>query len=56
VLPSVFAQALLEKGMLDGAVTGVSGFFNDLTYTVQDKPYLLIIAAIVLALLLKRRR
>jgi hypothetical protein len=54
--PFIVAQALVERGMLDGAITGVSGFFTNLTYTVEDKPYLLIIAAIVLALLLKKRR
>ena len=56
MLPFVAAQALAEKGLLDGAIAGVSGFFTNITDTVQDKPYLLIVLAIVLALLLKKRR
>jgi hypothetical protein len=56
MFPFVVAQALAEKGLLDGAITGVSGLFTNITDTVRDKPYLLIVLAIVLALLLKKRR
>jgi hypothetical protein len=56
MVPFVVAQALAEKGLLDGAIAGVSGFFTNITGTIQDKPYLLIVVAIILALLLKKRR
>ena len=50
------AQALIEKGALDGVAAGIASFFYQTTATVQEKPYLLIILAIVLFLLLKPKR
>jgi hypothetical protein len=50
------AQALVEKGALDGVAAGIASFFNQTTATVQEKPYLLIILAVVLFLLLKPKR
>ncbi len=52
----VVGQALAEKALLDSAVAGVSGFFTNIFDVIQDKPYFLILVAIVLFLLLKKRR
>jgi len=56
VIPSVLAQALVEKGLLDGAISGASTFFSNAGDIVQTKPYLLVIPAVVLFLLLKPKR
>jgi hypothetical protein len=56
----IIAQALAEKGALDGVVTGLSGFFSgafsSMSELVQARPYLLIVLGVVLFLLLKKRR
>ena len=52
----IVAQALVEKGALDGVAAGISGFFYEVTSTVQAKPYLLIVVAVVFFLLLKPKR
>ena len=52
----IFAQALAEKGALDGVASGISNFFVDITNTVQANPYWLILLAVVLFLLLKPKR
>ena len=55
----IIAQALVEKGALDGVATGISGFFSGLfssvSGAVQERPYLLILVAVVLFLLLRKR-
>jgi hypothetical protein len=50
------AQALIEKGALDGVAAGIASFFYQTTATVQERPYLLIVVAVVLFLLLKPKR
>ena len=59
-MPVIIAQALAEKGALDGVVTGLSSFFSGTFDSAIDlieaRPYLLILGAVVLFLLLKKRR
>ena len=59
-MPVIIAQALAEKGGLDGVVTGITGFFTGVfsstSELIQARPYLLIVIAVVLFLLLKKRR
>ena len=52
----ILAQALIEKGALDGVAAGIANFFYQTTATVQERPYLLIVLAVVLFLLLKPKR
>lgn len=59
-MPTIIAQALAEKGALDGVASGLSGFFSETLGSVsdifQERPYLLIVLGVVLFLLLKKRR
>jgi hypothetical protein len=59
-VPLIIAQALAEKGALDGVASGISGVFDGGFAAVSDllheRPYLLILVAVVLFLLLKKRR
>lgn len=59
-MPVIIAQALAEKGALDGVVTGLSNFFSgafdSTSELVHERPYLLILVAVGLFLLLKKRR
>ena len=59
-MPVIIAQALAEKGALDGVVTGITGFFSGVfsstSELIQARPYLLIVIGVVLFLLLKKRR
>jgi len=59
-VPVIIAQALAEKSALDGVVTGITGFFTGVfsstSALIQARPYLLIVIAVVLFLLLKKRR
>jgi len=56
----IIAQALAEKAGLDSVATGISGFFSGIfssvSTAVEERPYLLIVLAVVLFLLLKKRR
>jgi hypothetical protein len=52
----VIAQAMVEKGMLDGAVAGIHNALATVGHAIEAKPYLLIVLAVVLFLLLKKRR
>jgi hypothetical protein len=52
----IVAQALAEKGALDGLVTGMSYAFSRVGDTLMDYPWALIAIAVVLFLLLKKRR
>ena len=52
----IFAQALAEKGALDGVASGITNFFYDISNTVQANPYWLIGLGVVFFLLLKKRR
>lgn len=56
MVPFVIAQALLEKAALDAAVSGVSNFLTSVEGAVVDRPYLLVVLAVLLVLLLKKRR
>ena len=59
-MPIIIAQALAEKGALDGVVTGLSNFFSgtfdSARNLIEARPYLLILVAVVLFVLLKKRR
>ena len=50
------AQAVLEKGMLDGMSLGISNFFTQVSDVVQANPYVVIVIAVVVLFLLRRRR
>ena len=54
--PFVTAQALIEKGALDSAISGVSNFLTRVEVAVVDRPYLLVVLVVILVLLLKKRR
>ena len=59
-MPVIIAQALAEKGALDGVASGLSNFFSGTFDSARDliqaRPYLLILVAVVLFLLLKKSR
>lgn len=52
----MLAQALLEKGLLEGAILGVSNFAWHVGNIVQEQPYLAILVGVVVVYLLIRRR
>ena len=56
----IIAQARPQGEALEGVATGISGFFSNLfssvSAAVEERPYLLIVLAVVLFLLLKKRR
>ena len=52
----MLAQAVLEKGILDGALSGVSQVFSEGFEFVEANPYWFLGAAVLLAVLLLRRR
>ena len=52
----IIAQALAEKGALDGVAAGIGAFFYQITDTVEANPYWLIVLGVVLFLLLKPKR
>ena len=51
----MIAQAVLEKGMLDGALSGVGQVFSEGFEFVEANPYWFLAAAVVIAFLLLRR-
>ena len=59
-MPFILAQALAEKGALDGVASGISrvfdGGFTSVVDLLNERPYLLILIGVVLFLLLKKRR
>jgi hypothetical protein len=59
-VPIIIAQALAEKGALDGVASGISrvfdGGFASVSNLLHERPYLLIVIGVVLFLLLKKRR
>jgi MYXO-CTERM domain-containing protein len=52
----MFAQALLEKGMLDSLATGFSNAFAGVQTSVDDHPWLWAALAVLLLFLLLRVR
>ena len=52
----MLAQAVLEKGILDGALSGVGHVFNEGFEFVEANPYWFLAAAVLLGFLLLRRR
>jgi hypothetical protein len=50
----MLAQALLEKGILDTLASQASVLMSDLSYEVQQRPWLWIIVGVVTFLLLVR--
>lgn len=54
---TMLAQAVLEKGMLEGMTLGISNFVTEVGDVVDANPYLVIgIGVVVLFFLLRRRR
>ena len=52
----MFAQAMVERGMLESATLGISNVITGVGDIVQAQPYLTIFVAVVLGFLLIRRR
>ena len=53
----MLAQAVLEKGMLEGMTLGISNFVAEVGNVVEANPYLVIgVGVVVLFFLLRRRR
>jgi hypothetical protein len=52
----MFAQALIERGMLESASLGIANFITGVGDVVQAQPYLTIAVVVVAGLLLVRRR
>jgi len=52
----MFAQALIEKGALDGVIAGVMTSLGNLGQTVQNRPWLWLVLAVGLMLLVRRGR
>jgi len=50
------AQALVERGTLDGLISGISSTFVYVGNEITNHPYVLIVLAIVLVLLLRKRK
>ena len=52
----MFAQAMVEKGLLDSASMSLSNLFTNVDGIVRDKPYLIIVVTVVIVFLLIRKR
>ena len=52
----MFAQAMVEMGMLESASLGISNLVTGVGDAVQAQPYLTIFIVVVLGFLLIRRR
>jgi hypothetical protein len=52
----MIAQALVEKGLLDGASLSLTNLFTQAGDLIRARPYLLLALVIVLFLLLRRPR
>jgi hypothetical protein len=52
----ILAQALLEHGMLDSAIAGAANLITDAGDLIQAKPWVLIIVAVIVALLIRPKR
>jgi hypothetical protein len=52
----MFAQAMVERGMLESASLGISSLVTGIGDVAQAQPYLTILLAVVLGFLLIRRR
>ena len=52
----MFAQAMVERGMLESVSLGISSLATGVGDVVQAQPYLTIFVAVVLGFLLIRRR
>jgi MYXO-CTERM domain-containing protein len=55
-MPFVVAQAVLEKAALEGLLSDVLGRMQNVAFAVQERPWLWIVLALVLILLIRRRR
>ena len=47
------AQALLERGLIEGVITGIGTLLGRLSFAVQEHPWLWIVIALVLAVLIQ---
>ena len=52
----MIAQAILEKGVLDGAATGLSSIVDNAASVFQARPWILVVIAIAVGLFIFRRR
>jgi hypothetical protein len=55
-MSTTIAQALLEKGLLDGAIAGVSSAVDAAGAVFQERPWLAIVVALIVGLLIFSRR
>jgi hypothetical protein len=49
----VLAQALLERGLLEGALSGIGAIVTRASVVVQDRPWLWVAGALALLLLFR---
>jgi hypothetical protein len=50
----LFAQALVERGMLDGLILQVGNFAGSVTTTFQERPWLWAVVVLGVVLLLRK--
>lgn len=55
-MPFVVAQAILEKVALEGLISGALDRFQGVAFEVRERPWLWVVFAVVLMLLIRRRR
>lgn len=53
---TMIAQAMLEKGLLDGAASSISNVVYPVASVFQERPWLAVVVAVVVFLLIFRRR
>jgi hypothetical protein len=49
----VWAQALIERGMIDGFISGFGGLLTHVTVVVRDHPWMWIVAGLGIAFLIR---
>ena len=55
-MSTTIAEALLEKGLLDGAVAGVSSAVDAAGAVFQERPWLVVVVAGIVGVLIFSRR
>jgi hypothetical protein len=55
-MSTTIAQAILEKGLLDGAIAGVSSAVYVAGAVFQERPWLVVVVAAIVVLVILGRR